>query len=137
MVFYIVTEDSILTGGTKINMTKVFNITGLCRPDIHYMVNLNQRLAETKQLVDNGEYFVINRARQFGKTTTLKALSQFLREKYIVISLSFQRMSSANFRNEYAFSAAFTNAFLRDVENMLIHLPSSPLFWRVSMISKI
>lgn len=118
-------------------MTKVFNITGLCRPDIHYMVNLNQRLAETKQLVDNGEYFVINRARQFGKTTTLKALSQFLREKYIVISLSFQRMSSANFRNEYAFSAAFTNAFLRDVENMLIHLPSSPLFWRVSMISKI
>lgn len=118
MVFYIVTEDGILTGGAKINMTKVFNITGLCRPDIHYMVNLNQRLAETKQLVDNGEYFVINRARQFGKTTTLKALSQFLREKYIVISLSFQRMSSANFRNEYAFSAAFTNAFLRDVENM-------------------
>lgn len=98
-------------------MAKVFNVTGLCNPDVHYMVDLGQRLSDTKRLVDNGEYFVINRARQFGKTTTLKALSRFLNQEYMVISLSFQRMSTANFSSEYAFSAAFTNALLREAEN--------------------
>ena len=58
---------------------KRFNITGACRPDIHYMVNLNERLEQMKRYVETGEYFVINRARQYGKTTFLRALKQYLR----------------------------------------------------------
>lgn len=54
---------------------RVFNTTGICDPTQHYMVDLTQRLAEVRKLVDDGKYFTINRARQFGKTTTLHALS--------------------------------------------------------------
>lgn len=45
-------------------MKKVFNVTADCKPDLHYMVNLDERLAEIKQLVDCEAYFTINRARQ-------------------------------------------------------------------------
>ena len=57
------------------------------------MVNLNARLAKIKELVDNGDYFVINRARQYGKTTTLRALKEYLKNTYNVISLDFQMIS--------------------------------------------
>lgn len=43
-----------------------------------------------------GDYFVINRARQYGKTTTLKALGRFLIHDYTVMSLDFQVMSASN-----------------------------------------
>ena len=52
-------------------MAKIFNVNGACRPGQHYMVNLEPKLREIKAMVDAGEYFVINRARQYGKTTTL------------------------------------------------------------------
>ncbi len=98
-------------------MTKRFNTTGACRPDIHYMVNLNQRLEQMERYVEAGEYFVINRARQYGKTTFLRALKHYLREKYIVVSLSFQRMSSDSFASESVFCHAFANMFLREIRN--------------------
>lgn len=59
-------------------MRKYFNTTGLCYPDEHYMVNIDGRLDEIKELVDRGEYFAINRARQYGKTTTIHLLADFL-----------------------------------------------------------
>lgn len=49
-------------------MERYFNTEGLCDPDIHYMVNLDERLSKIKRLfVDRGKYFVINRGRQYGK----------------------------------------------------------------------
>ena len=94
-------------------MERSFNITGACNPQEHYMVNLDSRLAEIKKMVDAGKYFVINRGRQYGKTTTLKALKKYLSEDYIIISMDFQiQMSSAKFQDEKSFSAAFANAFL-------------------------
>lgn len=50
-------------------MGKRFNVTAGCKPDLHYMVDLCSRLAQIKGYVDRGEYFVMNRARQYGKTT--------------------------------------------------------------------
>ena len=48
-------------------MSKVFNTTAICIPDKHYMVNIAQRLQEIKALVDDGKYFTINKARQYGR----------------------------------------------------------------------
>ncbi len=48
------------------------------------MVNLEERLEEIKTLVDGGEYFVINRARQYGKTTTINLLAEKLTKQYAV-----------------------------------------------------
>ena len=64
-------------------MGRVFNTTGVCIPEKHYMVNINGRLQQIKVLVDEGKYFTINRARQYGKTTTLRALAEMLRDEYI------------------------------------------------------
>ena len=72
------------------------------------MVNLSERLNQIKAMVDAGEYFTINRARQYGKTTILKALADFLKEDYVVASLDFQKLSYANFENEPAFVMAFS-----------------------------
>lgn len=96
-------------------MAKVFNVNGACRPDRHYMVNIEPRLREIKEMVDKGEYFTINRARQYGKTTTLKALADYLRERYVVISLDFQRMSSSDFENE----SSFTSGLAREITNKI------------------
>lgn len=76
---------------------RTFNIHGICYPDRHYMVDLGGRLREIKKMIDRGEYFVINRARQYGKTTLLHALKEYLRPDYAVISMSFQKMSTAKF----------------------------------------
>ena len=102
-------------------MERSFNITGACNPQEHYMVNLNSRLAEIKKMVDAGKYFVINRGRQYGKTTTLKALEQYLSDSYIVLGMDFQFISHSNFENEETFSRAFARELWRkkDIRNYM------------------
>ena len=83
------------------------------------MVDIKNRLIEIKKMVDMGNYFTINRARQYGKTTILKALCRFLEKEYLVISMDFQKeMSDAKFRSENAFSVAFANAFLWEIRDL-------------------
>lgn len=88
-------------------MKKRFNVNGSCNKEKHYMVDLSSRLDEVRRMVDNGDYFVINRARQYGKTTILRALSVCLQDMYRVIFIDFQRMSTEDYADEYAFSTAF------------------------------
>ncbi len=89
-------------------MRRYFNTEGRCRPETHYMVRLDERLERIKsQYVDRGKYFVINRGRQYGKTTTLMALAEYLKDDYIVLAMDFQMMSSANFADEQTFVIAF------------------------------
>lgn len=98
-------------------MEKSFNVNGICYPDENYMVNLDSRMRIIKKLVDSQKYFVVSRARQYGKTTTLWALKQYLKEEYIVFSMSFQRMSSAVFQDEYTFSREFAKMVIRMIKN--------------------
>lgn len=97
-------------------MGKVFNTMADCKPELHYMVDINGRLKEIAYLVEKGEYFTINRARQYGKTTTLRALKDVLDEKYVVASLDFQKIGDSKFRNENIFSDAFARLFLRSIQ---------------------
>ncbi len=70
---------------------KKFNTAGLCIPALHYMVDTADMLGQIiEDYIEQGEYFTINRARQFGKTTTLELLYHKLKEKYIVLDLSFE-----------------------------------------------
>lgn len=99
--------------GTENKSARFFNSTGVCNPEEHYMVNLNQRMAQVKILVDEGKYFTINRARQFGKTTLLHALAEYLNHDYFVVSMDFQmQMTEAKFKNENSFALAFAKAFV-------------------------
>lgn len=93
------------------------------------MIDLSERLSEIKKMVDAGEYFTINRARQYGKTTLLVALAEYLKSDYKVISLDFQTISYGDFENEEKFVAAFSNEILiseydipEDIRSTLLHL---------------
>ena len=88
-------------------MKKVFNTTAVCIPEEHYMVKLEGRLQKVKKLVDQGKYFTINRARQYGKTTLLRALYRYLQKEYYVVLMDFQTFGSAEFQTEERFARSF------------------------------
>jgi hypothetical protein len=90
----------------EVNMRK-FNVTGVCIPSKHYMVDISQKLTKIKTLIDDGSYFTINRARQYGKSTTISLLSEYLYNEYICIDISFEGMGNAQFKSESAFCAMF------------------------------
>lgn len=96
-------------------MPKVFNTTAVCVPEEHYMVNIEERLRQIRCLIDDGKYFTINQARQYGKTTTLLALNRYLRTDYYIVSIDFQTFGNADFRTEHTFSYSFAGAFLEEL----------------------
>ena len=99
---------------------RTFNTTAVCIPSKHYMVDLSERVNEIKQLVDEGKYFTINRARQYGKTTTLSRLSDYLQQDYQVLSLDFQAISDASFQSEESFVKAFCRNVLKRTKKIPI-----------------
>jgi len=80
-----------------------FNVTGLCVPASHYMANTNEKLARIMRYVEHGEYFTINRSRQYGKTTTLALLEKQLPGEYTVIKISFEGIDDEMFESPQAF----------------------------------
>ncbi len=92
---------------------KSFNTTGICDPEKHYMVDITDRLKKIETMVNKGEYFTINRSRQYGKTTTLVALKKYLTDKYEVVSLDFQQLSAGSFKTEETFVKDFSKLIIR------------------------
>jgi hypothetical protein len=107
-------------------MSKTFNVTGKCIVAKHYMADVSTKLAETLKLVDGGEYFVINRPRQYGKTTTLYGLADALRKKgdYIVFNISFEGIGNDAFKSEKKFSKTFVNILTNYAKYQATHLES-------------
>ena len=99
-------------------MRKEFNVSADCKPGLHYMVDISEKLEQIKVMVDAGKYFTINRARQYGKTTTLRALERYLRSEYQVIRLDFQMFGYASFETEQMFVEAFSNELLEYVDSL-------------------
>ena len=80
------------------------------------MVRLDDRLAKIKcQYVDRGKYFVINRGRQYGKTTTLVELAKCLQADYGVLFMDFQLLGE----DDFADVEHFVIAFLEYLEELL------------------
>lgn len=101
-------------------MGKYFNVNAVCSPDEHYMVDISDKLQQIKAMIDAGKYFTINRARQYGKTTTIRALKDYLNDEYIVISIDFQMLSHADFMTEQSFSEAFVREVLDAVDESFV-----------------
>ena len=100
-----------------------FNTTGLCVPRKHYMVDISGRVAQMRAMVERGDYFCVNRARQYGKTTTLAALRRALEGGFAVASLDFQALSHADFATEGAFVGAFAREVLNKSAYGALELP--------------
>ena len=96
-------------------MSKRFNVTGVCIPKLHYMVNMKDRIDQIiTEYVKKGDYFTINRARQFGKTTTLYLLEKHLKQQYLVIRLSFEAADEL-----FCSHAIFARGLIRSIRREL------------------
>ena len=93
----------------KQKMPKQFFITGRCFPKLHYMADVSKKLEQALRMVESGDYFIINRPRQYGKTTMLYSLAESLRNSgdYIVLNSSFEGIGDVIFDSEEKFSAGF------------------------------
>ena len=87
------------------------------------MVDITDSVSKIRKMVDDGKYFTINRARQYGKTTTLYALCVALEDDYIVISLDFQDFSDAVFESEGAFAQGMARIICDEADFMGVSIP--------------
>ena len=94
---------------------KEFNVTGQCIPTEHYMVDISGKISQIKELIDKGRYFTINRARQYGKTTTLYELRRHLSDEYTVVQISFQGFDDDSFES----SENFCDVFVKSIATAL------------------
>ena len=94
-------------------MKKKFNTTGSCNPAQHYMVDTSRKLAQIEEYIEEGSYFTINRARQFGKTTTMDLLFNRLSDRYLVVQISFEGAGEQYFRDEVTFCDRFKESIAK------------------------
>ena len=94
---------------------KWFNTEGVCDPAVNYMAGVHRQAAEIIRLIDQGKYFTINRPRQYGKTNTLHKLSQLLRDRYYVLSTSFEAAGTTEFSAERSFVLFFKGQLARSM----------------------
>lgn len=100
-------------------MKKRFNDTGVCVEAEHFMVDITPKITQILEMIENRDYFIMNRPRQFGKTTALFRLYTELlkQEDYLVILLSFEGIGDAYFQNEDTFQRAVVSMLNRELKN--------------------
>jgi len=122
-------------------MKRRFNITGACIPEEHYMVNISGKINEIFKMVEQGDYFVIDRPRQYGKTTTIYMLNRLLKTSgdYFPIITSFEGIGEEGFDNAAVFIDAFfillKEEFLSSGDDILVKfIDSEPLPDRIDKL---
>ena len=96
-------------------MKRFFNVTGLCNPKDHYMVDPLRGLDKTiLDLIESKYYFTIHAPRQTGKTTLLRSLSRELNlsQKYVAVHFS---LETAGFRSNTVKEA--NKAFIESLQS--------------------
>jgi predicted AAA+ superfamily ATPase len=90
-------------------MKKRFNVTGVCFPERHYMADTTAKYARIWEMIEQGDYFTINRPRQYGKTTALFQLAAQLNgsKDYLALRISFEGLGEIPFESESALSSVF------------------------------
>lgn len=90
-----------------------FNTSGVCIPEQNYMVDVSGKIDTViADYIDEGKYFTVNRARQYGKTTMLYLLEQRLKERYLVLRISFEA-SDEMFVSLYTLAAGLVRKISR------------------------
>ena len=99
-------------------MAKKFNITGNCFAEDHFIADVSGKLEQVRKMIEEGDYFIINRPRQYGKTTTLYTMADMLKTQgYLVFNISFEGVGDAIFQDEKQFTAAFIRLLVRHAHN--------------------
>ena len=86
---------------------KRFNTLGQCIPHKHYMADTSNKIEQIMEMVRLGNYFTINRPRQYGKTTTLNLLKDAIGDEFSLIKISFESIDSESYSTKSLFIDAF------------------------------
>ena len=110
-------------------MVKKFNDAGLCFPDKHFMADISEKVDATYRMVEEGAYFIINRPRQYGKTTMLHTITRKLMQssEYIAFRMSFEGISDNNFLDESRFAPGFIRLMAKSAGTSAPHLAAELL----------
>lgn len=73
------------------------------------MADSSAKYARMLEMIEQGDYFTINRPRQYGKTTALFQLESILKKNtvYLVIRMSFESLGESAFKDEQSFCQVF------------------------------
>lgn len=83
------------------------------------MVDISNKLDKIIALIDDDQYFTINRARQYVKTTTLTQIYQKLKDKYLVLEISFEGLGDKAFESDRDFCITFVDLIKTRLEQNL------------------
>jgi hypothetical protein len=83
--------------------------------EMHYMIDTSIKLDKIIDLIERGKYFIINRPRQYGKTTTLYLLDKKLRnmDKYLSIKISFESIDTESYKE----AKLFLRSVMKQIKN--------------------
>ena len=119
-------QNYYLCASKTIEIMREFNVTGICVPEMHYMVDISEKVEQIFKLVEGKKYFTINRGRQYGKTTTLGRLEKRMQDDYICMSISFQYSEARMFADEEGFCQGL---FDRIQRSLLIEHKEEAKLW--------
>jgi hypothetical protein len=80
------------------------------------MVEIKDKLKKIEYYIDNGEYFTINKPRQYGKTTTINQINKYLNNKYFILEISFEGLGDYAFESEERFCKSFISLLNNRIE---------------------
>ncbi len=86
---------------------KRFNYTGTCIPEKNYMADTSKKISQIVKHINYGEYFIISRPRQYGKTTIISLLEEKLKNDYVLLSLTFEAKGEETFETFPVFAGVF------------------------------
>jgi hypothetical protein len=100
-------------------MKKRFNVTGVCFSEQHYVADTSAKFARIMEMIEMGDYFTINRPRQYGKTTTLFGLANAMKQtgEYVVFRISFEGVGDTVFENESTLAQMFFRRLAQYMQN--------------------
>ena len=98
-------------------MARRFNVTGTCFPERHYMADISAKFKIVLEMIEYGDYFAINRPRQYGKTTMLETINRALgkSEDWLVFNISFEGIDSETASEMTPFCQAFVRLLAEEM----------------------
>ena len=111
-------------------MAKEFNTEVTCDPKLHFMVDTTNKMKVFERLIERKKYFTINRARQFGKSTSLKWIYTHLNGEYLVVSLSFEDTEDSDWENASTFYHFFCRYMVKAFTSGRTQNEQNASFWK-------
>ena len=101
-------------------MKRIFNTTGTCIPTRHFLADVSAKVDQVMAMAARGDYFTINRPRQYGKTTLMYHLFQALQGKkdYLPLDISFEGIGSSTYSAAQLFIPAVLDLLSMRLEFM-------------------